>query len=186
MSDCRNFVYIWTLILHVEKAYCDTSAWERPRTLYDLPDFIDRYKSSAGENHSLSSAFKQNGSPHTLVITSAGLRAADITRALRKFQTKEAVVAKLFAKHIKLKEAIAYVKRTRMSFGVGTPSRVIDLLDAVTQLERVLVDATHIDQKKRGILDMRETQEPLMQLLNRPELKSRYGSGSGSIQLILY
>ena len=40
-------------------------------------------------------------------------------RALRTFQTKEAVVAKLFAKHIKLKDAIEYVKKTRF---VNVPS----------------------------------------------------------------
>ena len=34
-------------------------------------------------------------------------------RALRIFQTKDAVVAKLFAKHIKLREAIEYVKKSR-------------------------------------------------------------------------
>ncbi len=100
-----------------------------------------------------------------------------------------------------------------MGIGVGTPSRVIDLLDAgrcsiasfarfvsqeldlllnypgalsSSKLERVIVDASHIDQKKRGIFDMRETQQPLMQLLNRPEIKDRYGSGKGDIQLIVY
>lgn len=57
---------------------------------------------------------------------------------------------------------------------------------SVTELERVLIDATHIDQKKRGIFDMRETQEPLMLLLNEPELKSRYGSEKGNVQLMLY
>jgi len=46
-------------------------------------------------------------------------------------------------------------------------------------LERILVDFSHIDQKKRGILDMKETQQPLMRLLNRGELKSRYGGGQG-------
>lgn len=52
------------------------------------------------------------------------------TRALRTFQTNEAMVAKLFAKHIKLKDAIEFVKKTRMNFGVGTPSRLIDLFSA--------------------------------------------------------
>lgn len=64
------------------------------------------------------------------MIVSAGLRAANVARlvfhllfhrlvaeeifrALRTFQTKDAAVAKLFAKHIKLKDAISYVKRTR-------------------------------------------------------------------------
>jgi len=48
--------------------------------LQDMPDFLDHYSSRPSGNKSLSSASKQNGSPHTLVITSAGLRAADITR----------------------------------------------------------------------------------------------------------
>ena len=67
-------------------------------------------------------------------------------RALRSLQSKDAIVAKLFAKHIKLNDAITYVKNTRyelfshdepmsaecrkrMSIGVGTPSRLIDLLN---------------------------------------------------------
>ena len=98
----------------------------------------------------------------------------------------------------------------RMSFGVGTPVRIIDLLDSgmsfsrprpklfciagpndsgalsLSALERVVVDCSHIDQKRRGILNMRETQEPLVRLLNRPELKDRYSSGEGGIQLLFY
>lgn len=40
------------------------------------------------------------------------------------------MVAKLFAKHTKLKDAIEFVKKTRMNFGVGTPSRLLDLFSA--------------------------------------------------------
>ncbi len=54
------------------------------------------------------------------------------------------------------------------------------------KLERVIIDCSHIDQKKRSIFDMRETQQPLMHLLNRSELKCRYGSGSGDVQLMVY
>lgn len=63
------------------------------------------------------------------MVAGAGLRAADLTRSLRKYQTKEALVAKLFAKHIKLKEAVETVKKSRISIGVGTPKRIFDLLD---------------------------------------------------------
>ena len=55
-----------------------------------------------------------------------------------------------------------------------------------SSLAQVVVDCSHIDQKRRGIFDMRETQQPLMTLLNRSELKSRYGSGSGKVRLLLY
>lgn len=77
----------------------------------------------------LSRAPEAKGTPHTLVIAAAGLRAADLTRALRQYQTKDAMVAKLFAKHIKLRDAVDMVKKTRMNIGVGTPQRVSDLLD---------------------------------------------------------
>ncbi|KAI9655842.1 MAG: hypothetical protein M1821_005277 [Bathelium mastoideum] len=100
--------------------------------------------------------------------------------SLRKFQSKDSMVAKLFAKHIKLKEAKDMVKRTRIGIGVGTPQRLIDLLDdgalSIEHLERIVVDASHINQKQRGILDMRETEIPLSQLLARKELRSRYNS----------
>lgn len=76
----------------------------------------------------VSDAPKEKGTPHTLVVAGAGLRAADVTRALRKFQTKDSMVAKLFAKHIKLKEAVEMARQTRMGIGVGTPQRIIDLL----------------------------------------------------------
>lgn len=36
-----------------------------------------------------------------------------LQRVLRILQTKESVVAKLFAKHIKLKDAIQFVRRTQ-------------------------------------------------------------------------
>jgi len=53
-------------------------------------------------------------------------------------------------------------------------------------LERVVVDASHIDQKKRGILDMKETQAPLIQLLSREDLKERYGTSEKKIELLFY
>lgn len=40
------------------------------------------------------------------------------------------MVAKLFAKHIKIEEAKQFLERSRVSIGVGTPQRIIDLLDS--------------------------------------------------------
>ncbi|KAG7007733.1 racA [Physcia stellaris] len=173
-----------------ERALKDTSTWDKPRTLHDLPDYLKRYSRKDLGPRKLSSASSSLGSPHTLVITAAGLRAADAARTLRVFQTKEVSVAKLFAKHIKLKDAIKYVKKTRIGIGIGTPARLIDLLDAGAlsseNLERIIIDCSHIDQKKRGIFDMKETQQSLMALLNRETLKSRYGKGKDGIDLLLY
>ena len=99
------------------------------------------------------------------------------------------MVAKLFAKHIKLKESVELVKKSRISIGVGTPQRVIDLLEdgalRSEGLERIVVDASFIDVKKRGMLDMRETVVPLAELLGKKDLrvKGRNGAdGEGEIE----
>ncbi|CAK3790190.1 Hypothetical predicted protein [Lecanosticta acicola] len=175
-----------------ESAIMDTTAFSQERVTEKLPDFLEQFAGARRKKKGkkLSDASQEKGAPHTLVVAGAGLRAADLTRALRKFQTKESMVAKLFAKHIKLKEAIETVKKTRIGIGVGTPQRIIDLMEdgalSLKHLERIVVDASHIDQKKRGILDMKETQVPLVQMLVRPELKEHYGSGEGKIELLFY
>jgi protein CMS1 len=51
------------------------------------------------------------------------------SRAIRRFQTKEATVAKLFAKHIKIEEAVKFLQKTRIGIAVGTPVRLSDLMD---------------------------------------------------------
>ena len=43
-----------------------------------------------------------------------------------------------------------------------------------------------MDLKKRGILDMKETQTPLVQLLTRKELKEKYGDGDGKVELLFF
>lgn len=117
-----------------EKHILDTTQWTAARTTDSLPEFLEKFaaprrKKRGEKGRTLSDAPKVNGSPHTLVIAGAGLRAADVTRALRVFQTKESMVQKLFAKHVKLKEAVQEVKGTRMGVGAGTPQRIYDLLE---------------------------------------------------------
>jgi protein CMS1 len=92
----------------------------------------------------------------------------------------------------------------RMTCGVGTPQRIFDLLEdgmfwppfsqswtntfqgalSANHVKRIVIDASHIDIKKRGILDMKDTQLPLVKLLNQSELRVRYGRKA--LQLIFY
>lgn len=53
-------------------------------------------------------------------------------------------------------------------------------------LKRIVVDASYIDSKKRGILDMKETLVPLMNLLRREEFLERYASSENKLQLLFY
>ena len=57
---------------------------------------------------------------------------------------------------------------------------------ASDEIERIVVDCSHIDQKKRGILDMRETHMPLIQLLTRNDFIRRYGTASGGLDLLFF
>ncbi|MCJ1479804.1 cms1 ribosomal small subunit [Lambiella insularis] len=119
-----------------------------------------------------------------------GRRLIPASSSLRVFQTNDSIVAKLFAKHKKLVDAIEYVKSTRMGIAVGTPARIIALMDSgclsSDELKRIVVDFSNIDQKNRGILDMKETQVPLMQLLTRAELKHRFGQAIGGLDLLFF
>ena len=70
------------------------------------------------------------------------MRVADVTRVLKDKRLrgeKGGEVAKLFAKHIKLEEHVAYLRRTKIAAAAGTPGRVGKLLcntgeEAVTLL----------------------------------------------------
>jgi protein CMS1 len=74
--------------------------------------------------------------------------------------------------------------------GVGTPQRINDLLEdgalSAKHLKRIIVDTSYIDQKKRGILDMKETQMPLVKLLTRKDLRERYDDETLPTKLLFY
>ena len=53
-------------------------------------------------------------------------------------------------------------------------------------LERIVIDCSFHDQKRRGIFDMKETLQPLMQLLNQEQLKPRYTSAQAPVKLIFF
>ncbi|KXH34179.1 hypothetical protein CNYM01_13489 [Colletotrichum nymphaeae SA-01] len=54
------------------------------------------------------------------------------------------------------------------------------------KLQRLVVDASHIDQKKRGVMDMKDTMLPLARWLSRTEFKERYGDEQKPLDLIFY
>lgn len=54
------------------------------------------------------------------------------------------------------------------------------------ELERIVIDGSYIDQKQRGIFDMKETHLPLLQLLTRPELRECYERGSKPARILVF
>ncbi|KAH7305041.1 U3-containing 90S pre-ribosomal complex subunit-domain containing protein [Stachybotrys elegans] len=165
----------------------DTTSWQEPRTLDKLPDFLEKFSE---DPESLVKAPKKHGSPHTLIVAGAGLRAADIVRAVRKFQGKDNLVTKLFAKHMKIEEQVKLLKGKKTGIGVGTPARLIELIEngalSLDNLQRLVVDASHIDQKKRGVMDMKDTMMPLARFLSRKEFTQRYVDEAKPVALLFY
>ena len=55
------------------------------------------------------------------------------------------------------------------------------------KLQRLVIDASHIDQKKMGIMEIKDTMLALARLLARPELQDRYGAGEDKgLSLLFY
>lgn len=121
-----------------DTAFLDTSSYESSRTLDQLPEFLKAFSPNKGAG--LSKSSEEKGTPHTLVVCGAALRAAEVVRwvhpsprawvvtnmfwwcfnrALRPLQNKESTVGKLFAKHIKLEDAKQFLQRARYAY---TPS----------------------------------------------------------------
>lgn len=68
----------------------------------------------------------------------------------------------------------------RVGFGIGTPQRLIDLLEKdsvkIHNLKYIVIDASHLDQKKRSIFDMKELLGPLIGLLSTEAIRNRLGT----------
>jgi protein CMS1 len=54
------------------------------------------------------------------------------------------------------------------------------------ELERIVIDGSHIDQKQRGIFDMKDTHMPLLKLLTRPELRERLGASKKGVKILVF
>jgi protein CMS1 len=77
-----------------------------------LPVFLKKQSSSLKPTPT-----KPPGAPHTLVVTVSGIRAADVCRSLKgglpKQGVKDPKVEKLFAKHLKLADQVASLKKNK-------------------------------------------------------------------------
>ncbi|KAI2610431.1 U3-containing 90S pre-ribosomal complex subunit-domain containing protein [Hypoxylon sp. NC1633] len=153
----------------------DTTSFLKIRTLENLPEFLETFTEPEkfGKGERLTAHHHRHR-----------------CRSVRKYQSKTNSIAKLFAKHIKVEESVQFLEKHRTGIAVGTPVRLSDLVDnsalKLDKLERLVVDASHIDQKKRGVMDMKETMMPLARWLARQEFKERYGDEEKGLQLLFY
>lgn len=160
------------------KAFRNTTSFDKDHVAANLPEFLEKFT----ENGRDALVKCENFETHTLVITSSGMRTADVARELRGLNSAECHVAKLIAKHMKLKDNVTYMKKYPVGIAISTPMRLRDLADTDDALKlglvkRIVVDASHKDEKKRSIFEMNELFLPLVEFLNRAEFRQRYGTG---------
>ncbi|KAF8984953.1 hypothetical protein BGZ46_006440 [Entomortierella lignicola] len=132
-----------------------------------------------------SSSDLPKGSPVVLIVSSSGIRAVDVVRALPLF-AEAAKVGKLFAKHLKVSEQTYFLKNTCTHICVGTPNRVEKLIAdgslRLDRLELVLLDC-HKDAKKRTILDIQEIRVDLFKMLGLEVLEEKFRSGQTQVAI---
>lgn len=157
----------------------DTTDFEEPRLVKNLSAFLEKVTPGGREELILC---EKEASPHTLLIAPSAIRATDLIRAVREYGTEKSKIAKLFAKHMKLKENIKYIQKTSFGIGAGTPKRIHELIEAdalkLDQLQRIVVDASYIDEKKNTIFDQREVFPHLLALFTSEKLNLRLHSGA--------
>ncbi|GAA5990173.1 hypothetical protein JCM11641_004244 [Rhodosporidiobolus odoratus] len=152
---------------------------------------------------------KARGSPRILVLSSAALRVADLCREVKGFRTKvkagkkakegaegggkgkgeEVIeVGKLFAKHFKLAEHVEYLQKTYVGICCCTPSRVEKLIAEsealhLTHLSHLILDTSHLDVKKRSLLDVPEARKEVFAVLGNQGIKERLREGKMKVVL---
>jgi len=175
----------------IETAIADTTQWTESRSLDCLVDFIIKVLPMLHKR--LSQRSKSPGAPTLLYIAGAALRVADVTRVLKNRRLrgdKGGDVAKLFAKHFKLEEHVAYLERSKIGSAAGTPSRVGKLLcdtDAlsVSQLTHIILDISFRDAKNRNLLDIPEIRDEVFKtVLGAPKVLE--GIRQGKIHVVLF
>jgi protein CMS1 len=56
----------------------------------------------------------------------------------------------------------------------------------LANLKHIVIDASYIDEKKRGILDMKDLHKAVLDLLLRGDFKSAAGDWEDQFRLLLY
>lgn len=118
-----------------------------------------------------------------VIISSAALRCIEIMKLIISGNKKIKIV-KLFAKHIKIKEQVALLKKQKHQLAVATPTRfsaLIDILpDLKMNLKYIFIDSSR-DAKERTIFDIPETGKPLLDLIY---IKLGESIRSGRVKLV--
>jgi len=149
-----------------------------------LPDGIVSY-CNVELNHTLGSFLKtgipkwkkqlkehtEKNSPIILVISGSAVRCCQLNQEANNYKGENCKTGKLFAKHLKLKDQAAKLKKDKIDFAVGTPARVLELCEQghlnLSHTKLVVIDYNWRNVKLKRIVDIKEVKEPLMKFVTK-------------------
>lgn len=134
-----------------------------------LEDFFkDVFHNFANCSGALSNS---KGSPEVLILCISALRAVKLRRVVKTIAKSDLKIAKLFAKHLSVSEQSDFLAKNVTPIGVGTANRVSKLIEEgslhISNLEYVLLDWTHRDNKLQRLIDQKQSKLDLFQLFQR-------------------
>jgi protein CMS1 len=155
--------------------FTGTTAFKDDRKKDRLGKFLEFLV--GGELSQLTSAAKETARPHTIILCQSGIRAADLARVLRTYETDGNAVVKLFAKHFKIEQQAVFLRKNKTGFGVGTPQRISELIKTgalkLDNLARIVIDGSHVDEKRFGIWGHQEVFKAMISLLKMEGVQHR-------------
>lgn len=132
--------------------------------------------------------------PRVLVIASSAIRCVDILKDAPRLRQR-CTIAKLFAKHIKAGEQIAFLASHKVPLAIGTPARILKLAQTpmdkgesvmaidLSVVNHIILDGWR-DAKDRTIFDVAEVRLELLRLLTSEALLRRLNTGKARITFL--
>ena len=111
---------------------------------------------------------KSHAKVKVLIVCSGALRCLEVIKNLKS--VPQLKVAKLFAKHMKMEEQIRALKKTPFLIAVGTPARIMKILEQdegaipLKKLDYLIIDGTFKNKKSMTVYDLLDTQMDLKKL----------------------
>ncbi|SNX86035.1 uncharacterized protein MEPE_04744 [Melanopsichium pennsylvanicum] len=156
--------------------------------LLTTTDSDDRSAGSSSKRHKLG-----NGRAHPdneKKSAAGGKKGATVTSKDDRERLGGFSVAKLFARHFKLKEHEAWLKEHTTPLAVGTPQRVAALISSeslhLDSLQAIVIDQTWVDAKQRSVFDSFETRDELMRLLALDAVVASLKRSKDPAKLVLF
>lgn len=150
----------------------------------------DDRSAGSSKRRKLGNGKAQSKDDKATTAAAAGKKGAGVTSKDSRALLGGFSVAKLFARHFKLKEHEAWLKEHTTPLAAGTPQRVAALIASgslrLDSLQAIVIDQTWVDAKQRSVFDSFETRDELMKLLALDAVMGSFKRSKSPAKLVLF